>query len=46
MERKNARLHFVVTRGVALISATIVKNGTVVGAIGMKRGVDEHLKIA
>jgi hypothetical protein len=46
MERKNTRLHFVVTRGVALISAAIVKNGTVLGAIGMKRGVDKHLKIA
>jgi hypothetical protein len=46
MEQKNTRLHFVVTRGVTLISAPIVKNGTVVGTIGMKRGVDEHLKIA
>jgi hypothetical protein len=46
MERKKTRLHFVVTRGIALISSAIVKNGTVVGTIGMKRGVDEHLKIA
>ncbi len=46
MERKITRLHFVVTRGVALISAAVVEHGPVVGAIRMKRGVDKHLKIA